>query len=203
MPIGRSVHDLMGWMEFSARVSVLVLVLVVFCWLPYHVMLVVHALPERRLGRLPSYAYYLSLVAILLNSLLSPFLYAYRSRRIQREVRRLFGMAPKSRRYDAVSNTSNAAAAAAAAKSLMKPASPRRQLMRKHVILSQCLYSMPFDGDRISKSSARSLTHTIHQFIHHLSSVGMESRSGTATSSPPKKCSRSSTRRCRWRRWRP
>ena len=159
-------------MEFSARVSVLVLVLVVFCWLPYHVMLVVHALPERRLGRLPSYAYYLSLVAILLNSLLSPFLYAYRSRRIQREVRRLFGMAPKSRRYDAVSNTSNAAAAAAAAKSLMKPASPRRQLMRKHVILSQCLYSMPFDGDRISKSSARSLTHSHHPSINSSFIIG-------------------------------
>ena len=40
-----------------------------------------------RATSLPPYAYNLALVCVLLNSLSSPFLYAYRSRRIQREVR--------------------------------------------------------------------------------------------------------------------
>jgi len=126
----------------AARVSVFVLVLVVFCWLPYHVVLVLHALPERRLRRLPSYAYHLTLVAILLNALFSPFLYAYRSRRIQREVRRLFGLSPKSRRKDLLSSSLSSKRSSGGqgqAKSLLRPVSPRRHLMNKQVRDSDAL----------------------------------------------------------------
>lgn len=112
----------------AARVSVLVLVLVVCCWMPYHVLLALHGWAGWS-HRLPSYAYHLTLVAVLINALSSPFLYAYRSRRIQREVRRLFGLPPKSRkglhRHRELSTKRRT--------KTLRSLSPRRQLLRKQV----------------------------------------------------------------------
>ena len=69
--------------------------------MPYHVLLALSGWSAPITGHqavVPAYAYRLGLVAVLLNALASPFLYAYRSRRIQREVRRLFGLPPKSKK---------------------------------------------------------------------------------------------------------
>lgn len=115
----------------AARVSVFVLVLVVCCWMPYHVLLALHGWAGWS-HRLPSYAYHLTLVSVLINSLASPFLYAYRSRRIQREVRRLFGLPPKSRKSGSHRHRELSASHKRRAKSL-RSLSPRRQLLRKQV----------------------------------------------------------------------
>ena len=115
----------------AARVSVLVLVLVVCCWMPYHVLLALHGWAGWT-HRLPSYAYHLTLVAVLINALSSPFLYAYRSRRIQREVRRLFGLPPKSRKGPHRHRDFSASQNKRRAKTL-RSLSPRRQLLRKQV----------------------------------------------------------------------
>jgi hypothetical protein len=114
----------------AARVSVFVLVLVVCCWMPYHVLLALHGWAGWS-HRLPSYAYHLTLVTVLINSLASPFLYAYRSRRIQREVRRLFGLPPKSRK-GSHRHRELSASHKRRAKTL-RSLSPRRQLLRKQV----------------------------------------------------------------------
>lgn len=74
---------------------------------------------------MPPYAYNLSLVCVLLNSLSSPFLYAYRSRRIQREVRRLFGLPPKSRKERIKRMRPS---------KTLRSLSPRRQLFRKAAV---------------------------------------------------------------------
>ena len=108
----------------AARVSVLVLVLVVFCWLPYHALLALQVWPPSA-PQLPPYAYNLALVCVLINSLSSPFLYAYRSRRIQREVRRLFGLPPKSRK-DRIKRMRPS--------KTLRSLSPRRQLLRKQAV---------------------------------------------------------------------
>ena len=107
----------------AARVSVFVLVLVIFCWLPYHVLLLLNTVSRTLL---PSYAPYMSLAAMLVNSLSSPFLYAYRSRRMQREVRRLFGLPAKSRK-EGVHRMKKRA-------KVLRSLSPRRQILRKNAI---------------------------------------------------------------------
>lgn len=113
----------------AARVSVFVLVLVVCCWMPYHVLLALHGWAGWS-HRLPSYAYHLTLVAVLINALSSPFLYAYRSRRIQREVRRLFGLPPKSRKG---LNRHRELTSHKRRTKTLRSLSPRRQLLRKQV----------------------------------------------------------------------
>ncbi|KZS11837.1 Uncharacterized protein APZ42_023377 [Daphnia magna] len=114
----------------AARVSVFVLVLVVCCWMPYHVLLALHGWAGWS-HRLPSYAYHLTLVTVLINSLASPFLYAYRSRRIQREVRRLFGLPPKSRKGS--HRHRELSASHKRRVKTLRSLSPRRQLLRKQV----------------------------------------------------------------------
>ena len=143
----------------AARVSVLVLVLVVCCWMPYHVLLALHGFGGWT-SRLPSYAYHLTLVAVLINALSSPFLYAYRSRRIQREVRRLFGLPPKSRkgvhRRSLRCGDLSARNGKRRAKSL-RSLSPRRQLLRKQVrgagdVLSPEEIQAALSGSRFSST---------------------------------------------------
>ena len=123
----------------AARVSVLVLVLVVFCWSPYHALLASQAWPPSVAPHLPAYAYHLALVAVLLNSLSSPFLYAYRSRRIQREVRRLFGLPLKSRKEQTVTSSSASSRA-------------------KRLVAGPCHYHYQQHSKSKTKSSARSLS---------------------------------------------
>lgn len=134
----------------AARVSVLVLVLVVCCWMPYHVLLALSAWYPV----VPAYAYHLGLVAVLLNALASPFLYAYRSRRIQREVRRLFGLPPKSKKrqgkavglHRELANSSSGqyghkrrCGPGGPGQKSLRSLSPRRQLLRKQVRQGACV----------------------------------------------------------------
>ncbi|XP_049767317.1 tyramine receptor tyra-2 [Schistocerca cancellata] len=78
----------------AARVSALVVVMALFCWFPYVAALLLHsgllvALPA---GGVPHYVDALSLTMLAAGTVASPFLFALRSRRVQREVRRIFGL---------------------------------------------------------------------------------------------------------------
>ena len=141
----------------AARVSVFVLVLVVCCWMPYHVLLALSGWSAPITGHqavVPAYAYRLGLVAVLLNALASPFLYAYRSRRIQREVRRLFGLPPKSKKrtgkavglHRELTNSSSGQyghhkrrGGQPIGQKSLRSLSPRRQLLRKQVRQGVCV----------------------------------------------------------------
>jgi predicted membrane protein len=71
----------------AARVSALVIVMALVCWLPY-----VTVLGLRTLTDIPLYVQYVSVTLLLSAALISPCLFAYRNRRIQREARRLLGI---------------------------------------------------------------------------------------------------------------
>lgn len=78
----------------AARVSALVVVMALFCWFPYVAALLLHsgllvALPT---GGVPHYVDAISLTMLAAGTVASPFLFALRSRRVQREVRRIFGL---------------------------------------------------------------------------------------------------------------
>ncbi|XP_042226652.1 probable G-protein coupled receptor No18 isoform X2 [Homarus americanus] len=74
----------------AAKISVVVIVLFFICWLPYYSATLLHT--SLLQVWVPGVVHSVVLVLALSNSALSPYLYLYRSRRIQREVRRLFGL---------------------------------------------------------------------------------------------------------------
>ncbi|KDR10486.1 5-hydroxytryptamine receptor 6 [Zootermopsis nevadensis] len=71
----------------AARVSALVIVMALVCWLPY-----VTVLGLRTLTHVPRYVHYASVTLLVSAALVSPCLFPYRNRRIQREARRLLGI---------------------------------------------------------------------------------------------------------------
>jgi predicted membrane protein len=71
----------------AARVSALVIVMALVCWLPY-----VTVLGLRTLMHVPHYVHRASVTLLVSAALVSPCLFAYRNRRIQREARRLLGI---------------------------------------------------------------------------------------------------------------
>jgi hypothetical protein len=71
----------------AARISALVIVMALVCWLPY-----VTVLGLRTLTDIPLYVHYISVTLLVSAALISPCLFAYRNRRIQREARRLLGI---------------------------------------------------------------------------------------------------------------
>lgn len=76
----------------AAKISILVIFMVLVCYVPYGLTLVLNT---RIFNNQPSKSLNsLSLSLLVLANLLSPFLFAYRNRRIQRELRRLFGLLP-------------------------------------------------------------------------------------------------------------
>ncbi|KAG8233526.1 hypothetical protein J437_LFUL013650 [Ladona fulva] len=80
----------------AARVSALVVVMALVCWFPYTAALVLHAgiFPSAKSDPDVSSPHYMDAVSLALlsaGSLVSPCLFAYRNRRLQREVRRLLG----------------------------------------------------------------------------------------------------------------
>lgn len=125
--------------------------------MPYHVLLALSGWSAPITGHqaiVPAYAYRLGLVAVLLNALASPFLYAYRSRRIQREVRRLFGLPPKSGKkrtgkavglHRELTNSSSGQCGhhkrrgGPLGQKSLRSLSPRRQLLRKQVRQGVCV----------------------------------------------------------------
>ena len=71
----------------AARVSALVIVMALVCWLPY-----VTVLGLRTLTDIPLYVHYVSVTLLVSAALISPCLFPYRNRRIQREARRMLGI---------------------------------------------------------------------------------------------------------------
>ncbi|XP_053652915.1 probable G-protein coupled receptor No18 isoform X2 [Cherax quadricarinatus] len=74
----------------AAKISVVVIVLFFACWLPYYAAALLHTALLQ--VWVPGAAQSLVLLLALSNSAVSPYVYLYRSRRIQREVRRLLGL---------------------------------------------------------------------------------------------------------------
>ncbi|XP_066972292.1 5-hydroxytryptamine receptor 5B-like isoform X1 [Macrobrachium rosenbergii] len=74
----------------AAKISVVVIVLFFICWLPYYAVALFHT-PLIKVW-MPDVSQSIVMVLALSNSAISPYLYLYRSRRIQREVRRLLGL---------------------------------------------------------------------------------------------------------------
>lgn len=75
----------------AARVSALVIVMALLCWLPYVALLVLRAAAPKS-QTVPRWADAVGLALLCSAALVSPCLFAFRSRRIQREVRRLLGL---------------------------------------------------------------------------------------------------------------
>jgi hypothetical protein len=71
----------------AARVSALVIVMALVCWLPY-----VTVLGLRTVTYIPRYVHYASVTLLVSAAIMSPCLFPYRNRRIQREARRLLGI---------------------------------------------------------------------------------------------------------------
>jgi len=74
----------------AAKVTILVLLSIAFCWLPYCV-LTFFGLFHKSSSPLPLWTFDLALICGLCNTIFSPILYAYRSKRVQRDVKRTFG----------------------------------------------------------------------------------------------------------------
>lgn len=83
----------------AAKISILVIFMVLICYVPYGLTLIINTnLHSQKLQDISKYSHYLNCISLSLlvsANLLSPFLFAYRNRRIQRELRRLFGLLPR------------------------------------------------------------------------------------------------------------
>lgn len=77
----------------AAKVTVLVLVMILTCWGPYFTLGLVDTFTNQQQSQgLPSWVGSLVLALASSSSVLSPLLYAYRSRRVQRDIKRVLGM---------------------------------------------------------------------------------------------------------------
>ncbi|XP_024947302.1 uncharacterized protein LOC107274291 isoform X2 [Cephus cinctus] len=75
----------------AARVSALVIVMGLICWTPYVVVLILRNLPDFAEQREMSHKYdVVALSFLILAAYVSPLLFGYRSRRVQRELRKIF-----------------------------------------------------------------------------------------------------------------
>ncbi len=73
----------------AARISVLVIVMALFCWLPFTLLLLVRS---PLLGRIviPHYIKQIGILSLSSNAVVSPLIFAHRNRRIHRELCKLF-----------------------------------------------------------------------------------------------------------------
>ncbi|XP_023289298.1 uncharacterized protein LOC105696617 [Orussus abietinus] len=75
----------------AARISALVIVMGLFCWTPYVVMLILRNLPVYPEEQAPPHKYdVIALGLLILAAYVSPLLFGYRSRRVKRELRKIF-----------------------------------------------------------------------------------------------------------------
>ncbi|XP_069170931.1 probable G-protein coupled receptor No18 isoform X1 [Procambarus clarkii] len=86
----------------AAKISVVVIVLFFACWLPYYAAALLHTTLFQ--VWMPGVVQSVVMVLALTNSVVSPYVYLYRSRRIQREVRRLLGLPLSSAKSSAGSS---------------------------------------------------------------------------------------------------
>ena len=93
----------------AAKVTILVVLSIAFCWLPYCAM-TFYSLFHKRNPPPPLWTFDLALICGLCNTIFSPILYAFRSKRVQRDVKKVFGckiFKVKSRRKMAINGSSN------------------------------------------------------------------------------------------------
>ncbi|CAH1163260.1 unnamed protein product [Phaedon cochleariae] len=77
----------------AAKISVLVIFLVLVCYVPYGITLV---LCSKCIEVHTSQIFnYLSLILLVFSNIISPFLFGYRNKRVKREICRIFGLVPK------------------------------------------------------------------------------------------------------------
>lgn len=75
----------------AARISALVIVMGLVCWFPFTVVLLLNSPLWNRV--VPHYISKLSLTLLASSAIITPLLFAHRNRRIQRDLRKLFGLA--------------------------------------------------------------------------------------------------------------
>ncbi|RZC41492.1 alpha-1D adrenergic receptor [Asbolus verrucosus] len=76
----------------AAKISVLVIFLVLFCYLPYGVTLVLNSgLVGLRTSPICNFV---SLLLLAMSNVISPFLFGYRNKRVKREIGKVFGLVP-------------------------------------------------------------------------------------------------------------
>lgn len=73
----------------AARISVLVIVMTLICWLPFTLMLLIHS-PLLGNITLPHFVKQIGILSLSLNTVVSPLIFAHRNRRIHRELCKLF-----------------------------------------------------------------------------------------------------------------
>ncbi|XP_065201679.1 probable G-protein coupled receptor No18 [Planococcus citri] len=73
----------------AARISALVIVMALFCWLPFTLMILIHS-PLLGKIMLPHFVKQLGILSLSSNAVVSPFIFAHRNRRIHRELCKLF-----------------------------------------------------------------------------------------------------------------
>lgn len=75
----------------AARISAMVIVMGLFCWLPVFLVFSIYSdLCYRRFLHFPYYLDTFSIVLLLTSTVLSPFLFAFRNRQIKKEIRKIF-----------------------------------------------------------------------------------------------------------------
>ncbi|CAG9861346.1 unnamed protein product, partial [Phyllotreta striolata] len=84
----------------AAKISVIVIFLVLICYLPYGITLVLCSkCIEVKTSQIFNY---LSLILLVLSNIISPFLFGYRNKRVKREICKMFNLANHSQNLDVV-----------------------------------------------------------------------------------------------------
>ncbi|XP_018563110.1 5-hydroxytryptamine receptor 5B [Anoplophora glabripennis] len=79
----------------AAKISVLVILMVLVCYIPYGLTLILSS--ECVKVNSSQIFNYLSLILLVFSNILSPFLFGYRNKRVKREICKMFGLLPKQR----------------------------------------------------------------------------------------------------------
>lgn len=74
----------------AAKISIIVIFMVLVCYIPYGITLILNS--DLINIKTPRYFNYLALVLLIVSNIISPFLFAYRNKRIQREVGKFLGI---------------------------------------------------------------------------------------------------------------
>lgn len=76
----------------AAKISIIVIFMVLICYIPYGITLILNS--DLVNIKTPKYFNYLALALLIVSNIISPFLFAYRNKRIQREVGKFLGLIP-------------------------------------------------------------------------------------------------------------
>ena len=76
----------------AAKVTVFVLLALALCWVPYFSMILVNLFWDNGPTPIPKWANFLGITCGLSNCAISPILYAFRSKRVQRDVKKALGI---------------------------------------------------------------------------------------------------------------